>query len=635
MTARPFFRRSAAALPLLGVIGACVVATWPGFGCAQRGTTGDVAGDDGGGTVGPGSDGGGGVDAGTTPAPGGQNTGIFTESCDAGQPAVDWSPMRRISRVEYDNMVRDLLGDFTQPAITDSFPPESALGNGISLAVNTYALPSNTSVSDYLTAAETIAENVVADTTRLNSVAFAGIASCATAQDDTCATDFIATWANRAYRGQLDATESAGLLSLYQTVKAQFDWPTGIQAIIQAVLESPRFLYVMEFGGGNADGNALPLSSYEVAARLSLFLWRSVPDQILMAAAAAGQLSTLAQIQGQATRMLTVTGKDASGNSYLLAQVALDDFSTQWIELTPIQGKASTFASFNNANQTGVLSAAMDDETRLDFSQAVLGNGSLTDLLTSTSTYANSGLQTFYGTGTPSGARVTVNDSSLNGDTSFTKTAYPNRPGILTTGAPMATQAHSTLPSFVLRGKLVREDLLCDPILPPPPNVPAAPSMAPDAGTTRELLLAHQQKGTICPSCHQYMDSIGAGFGNFDATGGYQTTDANGLQGTFPPIDASGSIAAMDPGGFATTYTNVTDLVTQLAGATQVRECFALQELRYALGRLETVDDACSAQQIYAAFSSGKFNMQGLLIAIVGSDAFRYRSLNNPTSTCQ
>jgi hypothetical protein len=253
----------------------------------------------------------------------------------------------------------------------------------------------------------------------------------------------------------------------------------------------------------------------------------------------------------------------------------------------------------------------------------LVDDGTLTDLLTSSSSYVNQDLATFYGT-TAGGSQ---------GQT-FVKTNLPHRSGILTTGGVMATQAHSTLPSLVLRGKLVRENLLCDAIPPPPPNIPAAATTVPEAGTTRDLLLSHQQKGTICPSCHQYMDSIGTGFGIFDATGAYQPNDANGFPGDHPAIDSSGSVAAMGAGDLQTTFTDSADLTKQLAGADRVRQCFALQELRYALGRVETSSDACSAQQIYAAFSP-KFDIRQLLLAVVQSDAFRYRSAPPAGSACQ
>src|SRR5579883_3198535 len=623
------------------------VAAGQGVGCAGTGHGDSPSGDDGG--AAGGDDATAGADGGALPgiaAPSVVGVSLFSKTCNKGQTTVDWSPMRRISRIEYNNMVRDLLGDTTQPA--NAFPPESAMSSGVNFAVNTYGAPSTTAVQDYLQAAEAVAASAVGDTNRMNNVVLAGVASCGT-HDDTCAKDFIASWANRAYRGQLDSTESSGLFDVYSTVKAQFDWATGIQAVITAVLESPRFLYVMEFGSGSPNGSVVPLSQYEIAARLALFLWRSVPSVDLMTAAANNQLSTPAQIQAQAGAMLAKT--DASGHR--LAQDALDDFTNQWMQLTGIQAKDVQFVSspqyaFNP--HAIALSAAMYDETRLDFSQLVLAaNGSLTDLLTSSTSYINSDLQNFYyGSGSIGTTnQVTVNDQALGGNTAFASTPMPNRPGILTTGGVMATQAHSTLPSFVLRGKLVRENVLCDPIPPPPPNIPAPPTMAPDAGsTTRALLMAHQQKGTVCPSCHQYMDSIGEGFGHFDATGWYQPTDANGFinftggspkASDFAALDTSGSIVANPnaPGGLQTTYKDVNDLTTQLAAATQVKQCFALQEMRYALGRIESAGDACSAQQIYGAFSSSQLNLQQLLLAIVGSDAFRYRSVETPGSACQ
>jgi hypothetical protein len=159
-----------------------------------------------------------------------------------------------------------------------------------------------------------------------------------------------------------------------------------------------------------------------------------------------------------------------------------------------------------------------------------------------------------------------------------------------------------------------------------------------DGGTTRSVLEAHFNKQP-CVSCHQYMDPIGLGFGFFDATGAYQPDDANGFQtapaGGFPAIDATGQVVAMNSHEFSTTFDGATDLVHQLAGAAQTQQCFALQEFRYALGRIEDVDDACSAQAVFQAFASSGLTIKQLLVAIVGSDAFRYRSLETPGSECQ
>jgi hypothetical protein len=548
------------------------------------------------------------------------NTSLISNTalCTPGAPSVDWSPLRRISRVEYNNMVRDLLGDTTAPAV--AFAPESPLADGVNFQANTYTSASALIVQQYAQAAETLAQAAVGDTNRLNNV----VLPCHT-QDDACAQQFIGTFANRAFRGQLDATESAGLFQVYSDVKAQFDFATGIQAVITAVLESPRFLFVFEFGNRTPSGDVVPLSSYEIAGRLALFLWRSVPDDALMQAAAAGQLATAAQVEAQAERMLA---PPASGPSKALG--ALDDFTTQWLQLqaTATVGKDSQYTW---KSQTG---AELEAEALADVSQLVLAdNGGLADLLTSPSSYVNSDLAAFYKVSAASGETVTV--TLPQGQTTYVKTdlTAAGHAGILTAGGVLATQSHTTLPSSVLRGKLVREQILCDEIPPPPPNVPPPPTSVADGGTTRSLFNAH---ATVpgCVTCHQYMDPIGFGFGHFDATGAYQTLDANGF-GTGPALDVTGQINAMHAGDLSGAFDGAKDLATQLAGAPQVSQCFVVQELRYALSRIETKADACSAQQVYSAFASSELNVQKLMLALVQSDAFRYRSVVNAGSACQ
>jgi hypothetical protein len=569
------------------------------------------------------------VPAAAAPTP--VNTKLISDTslCMPGQPTVAWSPMRRISRDEYDNMVRDLLGDTTQPAT--GFVPETPMANGVYFETNTYTDVSTLVAQQYQQAAETLAQTAVSSATTL-----ASILPCQT-QDATCAQQFIASFANKAFRGQLDSTESAQLLQLYTAVEAQFDFPTGIQAVITSVLESPRFLYVLEFGEGTETGNVVQLSSYETAARLALFLWRSVPDDTLMQAAAAGQLATVAQVQAQAVRMLSATGV----GGVLKAASALNDFTTQFLQLqsTPSLGKDAQFG-----NWTTKIGEEMLDETLTNVSQLVLAeNGGLTELLTSPASYVNSDLAAFYsmnGVTMAGGTGVTVNDSTLSPtQTKFVKTdlTSSSRAGILTNGGVMATQAHTSLPSSVLRGKLVREEFLCDQLPQPPPGIPPPATSVPEGGTTRSVSAAHENAGGSCVSCHQYMDPIGFGFGHFDATGAYQATDANGFSpaSAFPPIDATGQVLAFEAGGLATTFNGATDLTTQLAGAAQVQQCFVIQELRYALSRIETTDDACSAQQAFAAFTSSELNIQKLLVALTGTDAFRYRSVEAAGSACQ
>ena len=534
--------------------------------------------------------------------------------CKAGQTTVGPSPLRRISRLEYDNMVRDLLGDTTQPA--SGFVSESPLAYGVNFETNTYTTVTSTLVpQQYLQAAETLAATAV--TKNLSAVV-----SCSSQANDACATQFIGDFANRAFRGQLDADESASLFKLYSDVKAQFDFATGIQAVITAVLTSPRFLFVLEFGDGSASAGVVPLSQNELATRLALYLWRSIPDAVLLKAAAAGQLSTPDELEAQAARML----KDERSRD------ALSDFATQWLELE------NTDAVTKDTQYTGWTPALAHDlkmETLETYASLVqVENGGLTDLLTSPSSYINGDVASFYGV-TLTGATDSAGFAKTNVNPD---PAHPVRAGILTQGGVLATQAHTSLPSPVLRGKLVREQLLCDPMAPPPAglNIPPPPSSVAAGTTTRDEFEAHASNPQ-CIGCHMYMDPIGLGFSHFDASGRYQATDANGRDGgaSFPPVDATGTINPVFSGDLSATFDGALDLAKQLAASEPVEECFALEQIRYALGRLESRADACSAQQAFQAFSSSGLRIQKLLAAIVRSDAFRYRTVVNPGSACQ
>jgi hypothetical protein len=174
--------------------------------------------------------------------------------------------------------------------------------------------------------------------------------------------------------------------------------------------------------------------------------------------------------------------------------------------------------------------------------------------------------------------------------------------------------------------------------VPDPPNavnnmpIPPPPAMV-TTGTTRDAYMAHFM-GTnkdACNNCHQFMDWIGFGFDNYDATGAYITAE-NGnnvdSSGKFVPYSTSAS-------EISGSFTGMTDMITQLAGSQQVMQCFALEEMRYALLRSEVDADACSAQQIYQAFMSGGYNLQKLIVAVVSSDAFMYRTPVNAGGACK
>jgi hypothetical protein len=565
---------------------------------------------------------GGGVDGGMVTQPPVSGLSLFAGSSCGGPVTVGSSPVRRLSRIEYDNMVRDLGIDpnSTQPATQFVTEQKIDTGKAGNFNTNAYATISGTLINQqYLEAAEALAAAAVANSNVL--AALLPSSSCGT-RNAACASAFITSWANRAFRGQLDAGETTALNTLYTTVSAQFDFPTGIQAVIEAVLTSPRFLFVLEFGQPSSDPSAaaVPLTPMELATRLALYLWRSIPDQTLIDAANGvngGSLVSASDVATQATRMLA----DPK------ATTALSDFADQWLD---IENMNSVTKDTQFKKWTATVASELHTESLTTFTQAVLGNSSFTSLLTSGSSYINGDLASFYGLsgGSPTfSAATTVN------------TAANPRMGILSQGSVLAMHAHTSLPSPTKRGRMIRQQILCEEVPDPPAAIggvpiPPPPTTLPTGQTTRSQYLNHVSPGgvtnTTCNNCHQFMDWIGFGFDNYDATGSYITQENS------TNVDPSGKfIPYPDTSDISGTFQNMTDMITQLSASQQVDQCFALEELRYALLRSETAEDACSAQQIYQAFSGSSFNISKLLVAVVSSNAFMYRTPVSAGQACQ
>jgi hypothetical protein len=556
------------------------------------------------------------VDGGMVTQPAVSGLSLFAGSSCGGPITVGSSPVRRLSRIEYDNMVRDLGIDpnNTQPATQFVTEQKIDTGKAGNFNTNAYATISGTLINQqYLEAAESLAAAAVANSNVL--AALLPSSSCGT-KNAACASAFITTWANRAFRGQLDASETTALNTLYATVSAQFDFPTGIQAVIEAVLTSPRFLFVLEFGQPSSDPSAaaVPLTPMELATRLALYLWRSIPDQTLIDAANGvngGSLVSASDVATQATRMLA----DPKATS------ALSDFADQWLD---IENMNSVTKDTQFTKWTSNVAADLHTESLTTFTQAVLSNSSFTSLLTSGSSYINGDLASFYGlSGSP----------TFNTATTVNTAANP-RMGILSQGSVLAMHSHTSLPSPTKRGRLIRQQVLCEEVPDPPASVGGVPIPPPPAsitsGTTRAAYLQHVSGNTVCNNCHQFMDWLGFGFDNYDATGAYITQENS------TNVDPSGKfIPYPNTSDISGTFQNMTDMITQLSASQQVDQCFALEELRYALLRSETSEDACSAQQIYQAFSGSNFNISKLLVAVVSSNSFMYRTPVSAGQACQ
>ncbi len=504
--------------------------------------------------------------------------GTLTASCVT--KAVGANAMRRLTHREYANAVRDLLGPTA--VVDQAFAPDTQ-----SELFDTMAAQSVSSLlaDQYLDAATQLAQDIPD---------IKGLLGCDPAgnQGATCVSNFVKKFGRRAYRRDLTDTEQKTLGALYDTTRGASDASTGVQAVVAAVLASPNFLFRPEFGGDTgALDDALKATPFEIATRLSFLIWSSLPDDALLDAAAQGALATKDQIRAQAQRMLA----DARAKDGLLG------FYEQWLGLDRLATTTKDNAAYPSFNDS--LRDAMQQETER-FLEAVIvtGDAKLSTLLTAPYSFVNSDLAKLYGVSGPSDAAT------------FSKVALDptQRSGVLTQASIMASYASTNESSPVKRGKWIRNRLLCQDLPNPPANVPPLP--APQAGVSTRERLAMHTASPACSGCHSLIDGLGFGLEHYDGIGAFRTMD----QGV--AVDSRGEITnTSDANG---SYDGAPQLASILTNSDHVHDCVPIQWFRYALGRREGADDACSLAAMQEAFKSQDGDLNELLMAIAQSDAF-------------
>jgi hypothetical protein len=402
----------------------------------------------------------------------------------------------------------------------------------------------------------------------------------------------------RAYRRPLSPDEANRYDQLFAAARAPGDFTSAAGLVITAMLQSPYFLYRIELGRAGVppdpDG-AVPLSPYETAARLSFFLWNSMPDDALLALADGDHLGTPDEIQRVARAMIA----DAK------ARDALADFHAQWLELEGLAATDKTDAAF-----TPDLKAAMSEEVAAFVDDVIRrGDGRLETLLTTQHSFLRGPLYDVYGLSAPSG-------SAANELARVDLPVAQHRAGILTLPAVMATHAHADQTSLVHRGELVRERLLCQAIPPPPPNVDVS-LPAVDPNVTARVRFERHRQNPACAACHDLMDPLGTPFEEFDAIGRYRAEDGR------LPVDSTGEITGTT--GADGPVTQAAELAAKLATAREVRDCVAKQWFRYAFQRIETNDDQGTLNAAATAFRGSDYAIPELLVALTTTRGFRYR----------
>src|SRR6185312_6929764 len=508
-------------------------------------------------------------------------------SCAA--PSPGRSPLRRLSNTEYRNTITDLFANVPAvvalvPTATAGFPSEpESLGfrnSGDYLTVPSLA------GQKYLDAAEQIAEAAAGAST---------FVTCANGkQDATCATSFINSFGKQVYRRPFAADDTSRYEALYQkAIASGYDFKTGIEWIVFAMLQSPQFLYRFELGATPMGAYAQP-TPYEIASRLSYIYLQSMPDAALFAAADKGELATPAQIEAQARRLLA----DPKGGRLL-------DYFDQWLDTDTLPDMVRDGTVYPNLDPT--LPALLQGETHAFVSNLLASpTGTFDALFTAPYTFANAALAKHYGLSGPTGS-------------TYERVDAPGRAGVLTQGMLLAHDK-ATRTSIVRRGLKIRTDVLCQIVPAPPPNVDLSVLDKTATGVSQRERLEQHRTVASCAGCHNLMDPIGVVFEGFDAVGRPRTVDEIGL----PVVLTSEVSGTRDADG---PVANPTELGQKLAQSDQVRSCYVTNNFRFFYGREVEQADACSMARLLVDFKGANYNLTELLVALTRTDAFLYRGV--------
>lgn len=504
-------------------------------------------------------------------------------SCPAA--AISPTPLKRLTRFEYANTVRDVFGIELQ---AEELFPRDEQGLGFDNQAFSLSL-TDLHVQGYLDAGDTVAAWLTEDVGRLQA-----LAGCFP-EGGECARNFVSSLGRRLLRRSLTDVDASALLELFGHDYSATGFREGASRVVAALLQHPEFIYRFERGSGAGLAAREVASPWVLAARLSFLFWGAGPDEALLDAAARGALATKADVAREARRLLA----DARARRGIL------HFYMQWLDL----------ASFDEVEKDARLFKYWDETLRRDmknetarFLESVLweDDARVTTLLTAPYTFTNAVLADFYGL--PPGS------SSLD---VFVKTPFPNstqRSGVLTQASILSRQAKANQSDPIHRGKFIRERFFCTPPPPPPADLVVFPPKLDPRKTTRERFAQHRAS-PACSGCHELLDPVGFLFEHYDATGRYRATEAD------VPVDASGYLKNTDIEG---SVNGVPELAAKLADSKEVRRCIIEQWFHFAFARGESELDACTLQKLERVFEQSHGNLRELLVALTQTDPFLY-----------
>lgn len=497
---------------------------------------------------------------------------------------------RRLNKAEYAASVRDLLNIHINAGA--SLPVDGAGGEGFDNAAETLFL-SPVHAEKYLEAAKVAVDYAFKDPRSRGAFLIAEPKDGVTGEQ--AARKVMEAFLPRAFRRPVPAAEAEKYVGLYRLAAQRGDsYDSAMAYAIQGVLLSPNFLFRIEEPNAGLEPRAVP--PYELASRISYFLWGTTPDKELLELAAAGKLGDEEVLRGQVKRMLS---------SERTREFA-ENFVEQWLGTRELGRDIKPDPELFKPYYEPEVQSGIRYEPILFFQELLLGDLPVLDLLDSKWTVMSNKLQRYYGHPATPGLRQQPKKVDLPENS--------RRGGLLGMSAILAVTSMPTRTSPVLRGKWILEAILGTPTPPPPPNVPELDKEHAGAPKTMRERLSQHRASPNCAGCHNRIDPLGFGLENYDVIGRFRSEDAG------KPIDASGELTD------GTRFDGATELKKVLL---ERKDLFlrnlTAKVLGYALGRGLTLEDNCAVDQIVEQLKRENYSTHALIRGIVLSTPFRYQ----------
>jgi len=501
--------------------------------------------------------------------------------------------MHRLNSAEYNATVTDVLGTSQQPANATWRGGEIDGWDNIATQLGI----DDTQYERYFNAAEALVEEVFASPTLKGRYI-----TCATVDDAACVQGIINSAGLHIFRRPLSVEEVGTYYKAYQGARALGDdHDMSLKVVLRALLSSAEFLYRIEFDPNPASIEPHPVAAYELASRLSYFLWSSAPDDVLLTAAADNSITTDAVLSAAVDRML-LDGR---------AQRLIDNFAGQWLGARQVAQHAVDPAIYGA--WTPELADAAGRELYQYFGEFLLQDRPWTDFLKADFNFVEGSLAELYGVTAPAAGMTR------------TEITTDNRAGFFGLSGFLALSSMSSRTSPTLRGRWILINMLCVHPEPPPPGVPELEETGDVANLSVREKLEQHRTNPACASCHSVIDPYGLALEQFDGIGRFRTAYPNGTN-----IDPATSLPPLNsyPNGVSFTgLSGLSDVVSQDPAFTS---CVAQKLFTYGLGRLVADTDKPYIEAVHTGWVQQAPTLRSLIRSLVLADTFRYRRGETP-----